>query len=59
MEEADRPQHVADFFQQRLRRLEPDACNIAGTHQILGGQCRGSCLNPEIGKARKENVGED
>ena len=58
MKEADRAEHVADFGQQGFCRLEPDAGNIAWSHEITCSQRAGARFHTEARKALEHDIGE-
>ena len=58
MEKADRPEHVADLFEQGLSRIEPNACNIPRTQEISRRHRAAARFYAELCKTVEHDPGE-
>jgi len=59
MEEGDRPQHIANLFEQGLGGLKANACNIARTQEIRGGHRATTGFYAKLGKTVEHDPGQE
>ncbi|KCZ48718.1 hypothetical protein HY17_15220 [Hyphomonas sp. CY54-11-8] len=59
MKKRNRPQHVADLFEQRLTGIETDTGNEAGAQEIIGSHRPAASGHAKLGETVKDDTGEE